>query len=93
LFTLAELEEDLKNQHKIFSKSILLLENNLKSTLDNPSPGNSNQLLFTKSTRKSPLELDISFENKNLIEPIEEGLLDLDEEFKTLRKSKLLIRS
>jgi len=91
---LAELEENLKNQNNILSKSILLLENNLKNTLDNPSPKTSDQqLLFIKSTRKSALEFEISLENKNQIEPIEANLLDLDEEFKTLRKSKILIRS
>jgi hypothetical protein len=62
--------------------------------LEKPSTDvEDDQLLFLKSTRKSPLVLEISFDNKNIIEPLEQKLLDIDEEFKDLRKSKRLIRS
>ena len=89
MFTLAELETDLTQKGTILEKSIILLESELKTNIENP-PLNLQEpaLIFIKSTQKTPLQLTISSENSNILEPLESELLDLNEEFKQLRKSK-----
>ena len=89
MFTLAELETDLTQKGTILEKSIILLESELKTNIENP-PLNLQEpaLIFIMSTQKTPLQLTISSENSNILEPLESELLDLNEEFKQLRKSK-----
>lgn len=90
MFILAELETDLAQQNKILGKSILLLEQNLKLFLEKPTLNvEEPKLLFMKSIKKTPIKLKLSPEDREKVEPLEIQLMDLNEEFRVLRASKI----
>ena len=85
---MAELQTDLNQKKNILGKSIIILENLLQKSLDNPSPNfEESSLIFIKLTRKTPLSLKVSNEKSKIINPLETELLDINQKFGDLRKS------
>ena len=86
---MAELETNMNLKNTILNKSIILLENLLKKSLENPKPDiEQPALIFIKSTKKKALSYNPEKYN-NMIQPLEQQLLDIKEEFSQLRTSTI----
>jgi hypothetical protein len=90
LFSLAELEPDSTKKINILQKAINLLDNELKTIIDNP-PLNIEppKLIFIKSGKSEDVKVEISLDTRAILEPLEQELLDLNEQFKEARASKV----